>query len=136
MNLGFSHGRQVMGRFQSANPTSPRFAIIVPTSKSIIGTNRSKRNTVRFWNGMGWDMTRNMCGIRSPRWGSGVLVLLYPGRCPGLAWAAPLGLRIFRLFHFVESLGLTWAAPLELRRSHDAIRPATLRWGFGRVVDL
>ena len=88
-------GRQVMERLRSPNPMCPPSVNTSRTSRNIIGKNRFRGNTGRFWNDIGSLSMNGMFGIDATVWaapsGLDSFSMPNPGRCPGLAWRCPVG---------------------------------------------
>jgi hypothetical protein len=88
-------GRQVTERSPSPNPTCQPSVNTSRTSSNIIGKNRSRRNTGRFWSDTKLPSMNGMCGIDATIWvapsGLDSFSMPNPGRCPGLAWRCPFG---------------------------------------------
>ena len=91
------------GAFAVSESMSRRFAPTLPIRRNITARGPSRKNTGLFWTGTGSIMMNAMFGIRSflcapfrpPFQGSTIFSFSNPGRCPGLPWIAPLGLRCF-----------------------------------------
>ncbi len=151
VNSPDSPGRQVMERLRCPNPTCPPYGNTSRTSRNIIGKNRFRRNTGRFWSDIGSPSMNGMFGIDAtgwfapsgpralpwagmalPRWGARrSFIQARTGRPTDRprGWPALSGLDSFSISNPGRCPGLVWICPVGTQEG-TASRAPTGRYHY------